>query len=232
MGKIIDLSKGNMGEPARQQRRDQYATPLNGSSVGHGGQRFYGTGRLTVQNEGLYVTGVASISGTLTVAGTSRFSGQTFIYGPLEVTGDTILDGKTDIGGNTRITGTLDVTGVTKLGGNTTVSGKLDVTGAMATKGTLSVEGTTTLKSDLNVTTGGKITAGGMVIDPIANGGSLRFPSGHVLYGSASALNSTSLNLTANLTVAAAVRFTGLTSISKPANVFFDVSSQRLYYTV
>lgn len=153
MSKIRNLATGNLGDIAKQQHRDQYATPLNGSSVGSGGQRFYGTGKLSVENEGLYVKGVANISGTLNGSGTFNW------------------------------TGDVNVTGPTKLGGNTTVSGKLDVTGAMATKSTLSVEGITTLKNDLRVVSGGKVTVGGMTLDPTAEGGSIIFSGGGGVQG-------------------------------------------------
>lgn len=160
MSKIRNLATGNLGDIAKQQHRDQYATPLNGSSVGSGGQRFYGTGKLTVENEGLYVNGTANISGTLSVTGTSTFTGTTNLNGP------------------TNVAGAFTVTGLTKLNGDTTVGGKIDVTGAMATKGTLSVEGVTTLKSDLNVTSGGKITVGNTILSPSATNGGVEFASG------------------------------------------------------
>lgn len=237
MGKINDLSQGNLGEIARQQHRDQYATPLNGSSVGSGGMRFYGEGSLRVENEGLIVTGVASISGSLSVTGTltqagtstftgtTRFTGQTDIWGPLTVTGETDLDGPTTI------TGALTVTGLTKLNGDTTVAGKLDVTGAMATKGTLSVEGVTTLKNDLRVEGGGKITAGQMTINPTANGGSIQFPNNQTIYSTASRLVAASLQLTGTLEVTNSVTFKGLQSTTQEANVYINPATGVLYYT-
>jgi hypothetical protein len=55
----------------------------------------------------------------------------------------------------------------------------------MKTTGALSVEGVTTLKNDLNVTTG-KVKAGGMTLDPGLNGGSLQFSGGGYVSGTAS----------------------------------------------
>lgn len=176
MSKIIDLKQGNLGDMKRQQHRDRYATPLNGSSVGSGGMRFYGEGRLTVENEGLYVVGTANISGLLNVTGTSTF------------TGDTSMNGPTDVAGTFTVTGPTTLDGVTDIGGATTITGTLDVTGAMATKGTLSVEGVTTVKSDLNVTAGGKINVGGMSLDPTDQGGSVAFAGGPRIGASAGSL--------------------------------------------
>jgi hypothetical protein len=53
----------------------------------------------------------------------------------------------------------------------------------MKTTGTLSVEGVTTLKNDLNVTTG-KVVAGGVTIDPGYLSGSVRFSNGTTLAAS------------------------------------------------
>lgn len=253
MARVNNLKDGNLGEAKRQQRRDQYSTPLNGSSVGHGGQRFYGTGRLTVQNEGLFVTGVASIAGTLSVDGTSRFSGQTFIYGPLEVTGSTILDGPTDVGG------AFTVTGETKLNGNTTVGGNLELVsgglfkagateirpdgsakfglfdiaanGNLRSKGMLDIEGVTTLKADLNVTTGGKIKAGGMTIDP-AEGGKISFPSNQYIKSTDTRLVGSSLHLQGTLEVENAVVFKGLQSTQSDPNVYYNPTTGVLYYKI
>ncbi|MHA7159439.1 hypothetical protein ACX8Z7_15510 [Glutamicibacter endophyticus] len=106
------------------------------------------------------------IEGILDVAGSFSISGTTVISGALTIAGQTGITGPLTIQGVTDITGQLNVTGPTALDGDTTISGKLDVTGPMATKGTLSVEGVTTLKNDLNVTTGGKINAGQTTIEP------------------------------------------------------------------
>jgi len=171
----------------------------------------------TVVIEGLLdVTGTATVGGTLSVTGTfngsgvnnldgtnnlsgdNNLTGPTEISGSLDVTGPTNLDGVLTINGDTSITGLLTITGDTtitgalSIEGDSTISGKLDVTGAMSTKGTLSVEGVTTLKNDLNVTEGGKITAGNLEIEP-ANGGQINFLNG--------SLSSTSFGALLNNTI-------------------------------
>jgi len=196
MSKIYDLSQGNMGELARQQHRDQYATPLNGASVGSGGTRYYGEGQLRVENEGLVVTGSAEVIGQLIGSGTLTWSG------PFNVTGETSLNGETTVGGNTTVNGefttngALDVNGPTTLAGalditgRTDISGDVVITGSMTTdgpvningatdiSGDLDITGTSTLTGDLNVTGAGKIKAGDVTIDPSLYGGSVRFSNG------------------------------------------------------
>jgi len=207
MGKLNDLTAGNMRDILRRLSRLENASPLSSSSIGRGRMRFYDGSVLLIENGALQVTGTATISGVLdvsgrtnlkgqvsvtgpmTISGTTTITGNTSITGELVVTGPTTLDGITDIGGDTTITGDLDVNGPATVNGKmdikgpTTISGKLDVTGAMATKGTLSVEGVTTLKNDLNVTTGGKIKAGNLEIEP-ANGGQINFSGGAIAVGS------------------------------------------------
>lgn len=260
MAMINNLSQPQLGEIFRRLHALENAAPMNNGAVGRSGFEVYDQGTINVSNGNIIGAGTFSWQGSFSQSGTSILSGSTTIAGPtgitgtltiqgstsvtgpFTVTGVTKLNGVTDVGGaftvtgDTKLNGKTDVggaftvTGLTKLNGNTTVGGTIDVTGAMATKGTLSVEGVTTLKADLNVTSG-KINAGGMVIDPVANGGSLRFPSGHVLYGTATELRSTSLGLTGNLEVAAAVRFTNLTGVGQPANVYYDIPTGRLYYS-
>ncbi|MEV8180337.1 hypothetical protein [Specibacter sp. NPDC078692] len=179
------------------------------------------TGALTIQ-------GTTSVTGAFTVTGPTKLNGVTDVGGAFTVTGDTKLNGKTDVGG------AFTVTGLTKLQGNTTVSGTLDVTGAMATKGTLSVEGVTTLKNDLNVTTGGKIKVGALTIEPIA-GGQLNFTGGAIS-------RSTTFGMLINDAIAVelaapVVKFNGpniqipnLPSTTSAANVYYDATSKRLYY--
>lgn len=161
MGKINNLSDNSSGirDLVRDVRGNTYATPLNGASVGRGGMRFYGTGKLLVENEGLEVVGTANISGTLHADGTVTLEGDVNISGPLTVTG------------------------------NTDITGDLDVTGPMKTTGTLSVEGVTTLKSDLIVTTGGKVKVGSaMTLDPSVSSGALVFSNGAQVFTDATTI--------------------------------------------
>lgn len=183
MAYLDDPFKGQLAQLRRDVEKLKRRTTLNSAAIGRSGMEVYDQGVLNISNGTLIVNGYAQISGSLTVSGTSTFSGSLTIAGPtgitgpltiqglttisgqLDVTGPTKLNGKLDIGGNTTVTGTFDVTGLTKLKGDTTVEGKFDVTGAMATKGTLSVEGITTLKNNLNVDQGKKITLGGLVLE-------------------------------------------------------------------
>lgn len=165
--------------------------------------RFYDGSELLIQNGALNVTGSATISGVLNVSGQTNLSGQVSVTGPMNitgtttiggntsitgelvVTGPTTLDGITDIGGDTTITGQLSVTGPTNLdglltiNGDTTVTGLLSINGDTTVSGTLGIEGITTLSSDLNVVTGGKITAGSVVVDP-TGGGRVYFADGEI----------------------------------------------------
>ncbi|TVU61567.1 hypothetical protein FQP90_13585 [Paenarthrobacter nitroguajacolicus] len=218
MAKINDLSQGNLGKVWDAIRKLQYATNQNAMAIGRGGLTVYGGGGITIENGGLYVTGSASITGLLEVAGTINMTG-TFtatgdvnLNGPVDIagntnitgdvtsaghftqTGPTDLNGVTTIAGDTTVTGDFTVTGPTDLNGtttiagDTTVTGDFDVNGPMKTTGTLSVEGVTTLRNDLNVTTGGKITAGNVSIDPSLHSGAVKFSSGRVLYDTGSSL--------------------------------------------
>jgi hypothetical protein len=186
VGKINNLDAGNVAAIWEAIRKLQYATNQNSMAIGRGGLTVYGGGGITIENGGLNVTGSATISGileaagqinmtgTFTATGTTRLSGQTDIWGPLTVTGDTDLDGLTTISGDTTLTGQFTVSG------DTAVTGDFNVNGPMKTTGTLSVEGVTTLKNDLNVTTG-KVVAGGVTVDPGFLSGSVRFANGTYL---------------------------------------------------
>ena len=180
MGKINDLSKGNLDKIWEAIRKLQYATSQNNMAVGRGGVTVYGGGGITIENGGLYVTGSATISGTLIAQGTIEMSG-TFT-----ATGTVRLSGQTDIWGPLTVTGDTDLDGVTTITGDTTVTGNFNVNGPMKTTGTLSVEGVTTLKSDLTVAAGGTIKFGDMTIDPSLLGGSIQFSGGGYLSGTTS----------------------------------------------
>lgn len=198
MAEKINLRSSKVKEQKRRVSEYGTETPLPSTAVERGTTRWLNGS--TVVIEGLLdVTGTTTISGVLNVSGQTTLSGATTIAGPtgitgaltiqglttisgqLDVTGPTKLNGKLDIGGNTTVTGTFDVTGLTKLKGDTTVEGKFDVTGAMATKGTLSVEGVTTLKNNLNVDQGRKISLGGLVLENQGAGSAqVQMPGGGV----------------------------------------------------
>jgi hypothetical protein len=176
MGAVNNLNQGDVAEIWRAIRQLQVATPLNSASIGAGGLRVYDGGVITIQNGGLSVTGTASILGTLIASGVITLTGTLTQSGPTTFTGDTKLNGPTHINGATDITGNTTVTGDFKVTGPTHLEGATDI------KGTLSVEGATTLKGDMTLTTG-KIKAGGMTIDPAADGGSVVFSGGGGVQG-------------------------------------------------
>jgi len=170
MAGLDDLSRGELTDILRRLRQLETASPLQNASIGSNGLRVYDGGVITIQNGGLNVTGSGTFVGTLNANGTITFTGTFNQSGPTTFTGDTKLNGPTHINGNTDVTGDFKVTGPTHLEGATDI------------KGTLSVEGATTLKGDMTLTTG-KIKAGGMTVDPAADGGSVVFSGGGGLQG-------------------------------------------------
>lgn len=242
MANINNLNTPSIPKLEQRVRAVESGAPMNNAGVGRSGFEVYNQGTINVSNGNIIGAGTFSwqgsfsqsgtsvLSGSTTIAGPTGITGQltiqgaTSVTGPFTVTGVTKLDGKTDVGG------AFTVTGLTKLDGNTTVSGTLDVTGAMATKGTLSVEGITTLKNDLRVVSGGKITVGQMTINPTANGGSIQFPGNQTIYASSTRLVGASLLLTGTLEVTNAVVFKGLQPTTQAANVYYDVATGTLRY--
>lgn len=169
MAQKINLRSSTIKAQRRQVQTYGTQTPLSSTAVERGQTRWLDGSKVVI--EGLLdITGLTTISGALNVSGTTTLSGSTTIAGPtgitgaLTVTGPTNLNGKLDIGGDTKITGLLDITG------NTTVTGNLDVSGPLDVTGTTNLAGVTTLRNDLNVTTGGKIKAGNIEIRPDAGG--------------------------------------------------------------
>ena len=172
-----DLNQGNLRRWMRKVDAFMKQSKLANASVGRDGIEVYDGGWIRILNGGLEVIGSAIVSGVLNVtgetnlSGTNNLSGANHLTGPTDVTGQFDVTGPTMIGGDTQITGSLEIMGSTE------VSGTLDVTGNMSTQGTLDVQGVTTLRNDLNVASGGKITAGSVEIDP-ANGGQINFAGG------------------------------------------------------
>lgn len=215
MTKINNLAQGNLGDVARQQHRDRYATPLNGSSVGSGGQRFYGTGRLTVENEGLYVVGVANISGTLAGDGTLNWSGD------VNVTGPTSLDGPTDVGGALTVDGTMDIKG------KSTLQNDLDVTSG----GKIKVGGMTldpTANGGSVVFSGGggvQGQAGVTAIKGAGNAGVIMNDYVSVFAGASTLdVRSAGITATGNTTFSGYLIATGLTETTAAANMFVQAN--------
>ena len=165
--------------------------------------------------------------------------------GGLNVTGTATISGTLTGSGDFTWSGTVDITG------NVTTTGQLNVDGPMKTTDTLSVEGVTTLKNDLNVTTGGKITAGNTVIDPSASNGGVTFVSGGGVGGSGGAValrgssnagvladtiaslfcdaNAVTVSSSA-ITISGVLKNPGMSTTASAANVYYDPSDGRFYY--
>ncbi len=216
MAKRTNLRQSNIPRQRRNTKRYGTQTPLSSTAVERGSTRWLdgsrvdiegifnltGTGNVSGQlNVGgtLDVTGTFNGSGTNNLDGTNNLSGDNNLTGPtevsgsLDVTGPTNLDGVLSINGDTSITGLLNVTGDTTLAGPVDITGDTSITGLLAIEGdttvsgTLGIEGVTTLKNDLNVTEGGKITAGDLMIEPAA-GGQVNFLNGSLADGSFGAI--------------------------------------------
>jgi len=282
MGQIDNLNQGTVQDILRRLRALEFSTNQNAMGIGRGGIDVYGGGGITIENGGLVVTGSATISGlleasgTINMTGTFTATGDVNLNGPVDIAGDvtstghftqtgpTDLNGTTTVAGDTTVTGDFTVTGPTELNGTTTIAGDTTVTGiftvngAMKTTSTLSVEGVTTLKNDLNVTTGGTITAGNVTIDPDAFDGALQFGGGRVIYDTGSSLilsNGTSsamISITGTQVILEAgsadihvvnntiglngdIEVTGDTYLNLPttgtaANVYYDPGTGKLFY--
>lgn len=189
MANINNLNTPNIPKLEQRVRAVESGAPMNNAAVGRSGFEVYDNGTINVSSGNIIGAGTFSWQGSFSQAGNTTFSGSTTLAGPTGVTGSLTVQGATSVtgpftvtgvtqlNGKTDVGGAFTVTGLTKLQGNTTVSGTFDVTGAMATKGTLSVEGVTTLKSDLNVTTG-KVKVGTMTLDPASASGAINFANG------------------------------------------------------
>jgi hypothetical protein len=164
VGKFDNLNDSQVPDILRRLARLETASPVNNTAIGRGGVTVYDGGVIDIENGGLIVNGTATIHGVLNADGTISFTGPVTIAGPLTITGTTNITG--------------DVTST----GTFTNNGPTNLNGATKTTGTLSVEGVTTLKADLNVTTG-KIKAGGLTVDPSASGGSIVFSGGGGVQG-------------------------------------------------
>lgn len=263
MAKIDNLNSGQLAPLLRRIEALERSLPLASSSVERGRMRFYEGSELLIQDSNLNVVGTATIrgtlradgtiafTGTLTQSGPSTFTGATNVSGDFTVTGPTKLNGVTDIGGNTSVTGDLNVkgplnvTGATKLdgktdiGGNTTVTGDLGVKGPLDVTGTMDIKGKSTLQNDLTVQGGGKISAGGVTIDPsrfnggvvfdnggylagTVNGAQLSYPSGGGVSVSSGQADIGVAGGGAVIAHGAGVAITGLPTTSEKPNVYID----------
>ena len=195
MTQFDNLNSGQVRDILKRLAKLESGTPMNNAAVGRSGFEVYDGGTINISSGNILGAGGFSWQGSFSQSGSTTFSGSTTIAGPTGVTGSLTIQGTTSVTGPFTVTGAtklngvtdvggaFTVTGLTKLQGNTTVSGTLDVTGNMASKGTLSIEGITTLKNDLILTGGGKITAGNVTIDPTSSGGAVLFSTGGGIQG-------------------------------------------------
>lgn len=115
-------------------------------------------------------TSITKPSGRLRVASQNGILAQQVPGGgpAINVTGLQLVEGTLRIEGTLEGVGSWVWTGPWTLAGDGDITGDVDITGIL------------TLMSELIVATGGKITVGGMVIDP-TGGGSVKFPGGDVV---------------------------------------------------
>lgn len=154
MSRIDNLSRGEFEDLLRRVKALEVATPLANASAGRGRVRMYDGSELLIQDSNLRVIGTAVITGTLQADGTIKLTGT------LTQSGTSTFTGPTNLNGKTTVTGDFDVNGPTKLNGTTRITGK------------------TTLENDLDVTSGGKIKAGVVTVDPAHLSGAVKFDNG------------------------------------------------------
>lgn len=230
MGKFDNLNDSQVPDLIRRVERLERASPVNNTAIGRGGVTVYDGGVIDIENGGLIVNGTATIHGVLNADGTISFTGPVTISGPLTISGTTTVTG------DVTTTGTFNQNGPTNLNG------------ATKTTGTLSVEGVTTLKNDLNVTTG-KINAGAVTIDPSYLSGSVKFSNGTAVSatplgaqlvksgGGAVTVSSgqADIGIAGGGSVIAdgsGVSLGGVATTSSPANVYMNPTTGRLYRVV
>lgn len=237
MGALDNLNSSTVQDIFRRLRALETAPAATNTAIGRAGMEVYDGGVITISNGGLDVTGTIEVTGTLQADGIIAFTGTLTQSGPSTFTGTTNLNGPTNIAGNVTATGTF------------TNNGPTNLNGATKTTGTLSVEGATTLKNNLSVTGGGKITAGGVTIDPSVYSGSVSFSNGtylaatpngaQLVQGGGGAVTVSAGQ--ADVSVAggggviadlSGVSIQGLPTTSSPANLRIDPSSNRLYRVV
>lgn len=195
MGLINDVTRSQLPEILYRLRALENASPMNNGAVGRSGFEVYDGGTINISSGNLIGAGTFIWQGAFNQSGTTTFSGATTIAGPTGITGALTVQGDTSVTGPFTVTGDTKLNGPTSIGGNTTVTGtftnngSLTVNGAMKTTSTLSVEGVTTLKNDLNVTTGGKIKVGSsMTLDPGVSSGALVFSNGAQVFTDATTI--------------------------------------------
>ena len=133
------------------------------------------SGNLTFDGSTLAVTGAATVSSTLDVAGLSSLDGGIDVNGSnftVNTDGDTYVAGQLTVGenivtvGNVEVGGTFTVTGTTEYSGDVSISGDLDVTGTTnlnaLTATSIQANGTVTID---DTTDSSSISTGALVVD-------------------------------------------------------------------
>lgn len=189
MAKIDNLAKSDLKDIWKAIRDLRHATPLNKAAIGRGGLRVHSGGVITIENGGLRVTGTATIIGKLIASGTIEFNGPVKITGPLDISGLTQIMGSLILKAGGKFTAgsielnpdgsakfgtmTIDPTGKITSGSaiinpdGSATFGLFEIAenGDLESKGALSIEGPTSLKNDLTVDQGFKITLGGLILE-------------------------------------------------------------------
>lgn len=179
---IPNMNTGNLKDLERRIKRLERGSPLAAASVGRGRVRFYDGSVLLIENGALQVTGTATITGTLesngvlNANGVNNLRGENHLIGPTDVAGNfEIIAGGQFKAGDSLIypdgSAKFGALGIASDGRMTAGLFELRPDGS-ADFGTLGIaaDGTLTVRNDVNVTTGGKIKAGNVEIDPTGSG--------------------------------------------------------------
>jgi len=193
-----DLNANPGQEMARRMAAQESNRPLGNSDVSRGNTIFRG-------NESLKVIGSQLVSGWLIITGTLKVVGSFLLEGATTMTGNLVSSG------TALFTGAFTSRGTTRFEGDTTQQGALHVVGNQDNTGTLAIKGVTTLQSDLNVTTGGRIIAGSTIFNPtgvLSSSGTL------------SILGSSGISLSGSTTIGGTCTLASVGTTSSPANMF------------
>lgn len=251
-----NLNDGTLRDLDRRLRKLEAGAPMNNAAIGRSGMEVYDGGAINISNGSFYLNGTGSVAGVLSVSGTLPVTGGLIVSGTERITGNWHLDGVGDVAGTMtvtgglivegkqRVTGSLEVSGDLTVTGPTKLNGKTDIGGNTAVDGTLDIKGKSTLQNDLTVTGGGKISAGGVTLDPSRFNGGIVFSNGSYLAGTSNGAqlvhgggrgavtvseNQADMGVTGGGAVFAhsgGVAVTGIPTTSEKPNVYIDANGQ------
>lgn len=181
MARIDNLNTGALKSSKRATRRLEAGSPIGYSSVSKGSLEINSA-------EGLRVNGSSFTRGRMEGSGTFDWSGPMWLRGAISGAGAFTFSGPCTFNGPTSLNGPTTVTGVTLLDGKTSVNGDLVVAKTLDVTGTTRLRATATLEANLAVTSGGKIMAGNLTIDPAVGAGSVSFTNGARVYTTSSSI--------------------------------------------